>query len=338
MARSLEEHVKARLLDELGADEGETIFGDYRTTHQRLKKDVFGAIAGVEPNLSDHGELHTDNVLHNARKLIGEDHATHKFSAIDLYCLSMFILFHDVGNLFGREDHHKKVGEVFDWARGKHADLRRERTLVVKAAMAHTGVASDGTGDTLKELNEKDHLYDHPVSLRQLAAIVRFADELAEGPQRTSDFMRTHHRYDLSSELFHEYASITTVHIDRVDGRIRVTYDIDITRCADEEEEARYDRVRSLLDFTYRRIIKLDQERRYARYYSKVIAPFRMTSIEFNFHEEGRLLPVGLEPLLLDDKVVPGDPEKTVEEHSEAYRLDALLTQLRDPSIRRGSS
>ena len=76
-----------------------------------------------------------------------------------MYCLGMFILFHDVGNVFGREGHQNKVAKVFDRIRGKNASLRREKTMVVRATCAHTGTARDGSRDTLKDLDdEKEHL------------------------------------------------------------------------------------------------------------------------------------------------------------------------------------
>ena len=144
MARQFGEHVERRLMTELGKDEGKKVYAFYTTVRDRVVKDIFKEIKGVQPDLSDHGEDHVDNVLHNARKLIGGDARKHGLNAVELYCLSMFILFHDVGNLFGRENHHKHVAEVYDWCVGDYADLRHERTLIVKAAMAHTGTASDG--------------------------------------------------------------------------------------------------------------------------------------------------------------------------------------------------
>ena len=332
MARRFEQHVAERLAEELGEAESKPYTAAYTIALRKLTKEIYGNIQGIQQGLSDHSDRHIDNVLHNVRELLTDNHEVHKCSAMDLYCLCMFILFHDVGNLFGRKNHHKRIGEVYDWVRGTGAELRRERTLIIQAAMAHTGEASDGSHDTLKELNLRDHLDGHPVALRKLAAVLRFADELAEGPQRTSDFMRARHAYPEESQLFHDYASITNIHIDRADRRIRATYEIEITGDAGEPEEGRFDAIRQLLEFTYHRIVKLDQERRYARYYNDALAPFTMTSVEINFYERGRILPVALDPLRLDDKVVPGDPARTIEDISPAYEVDALLDRVRAAS------
>ena len=74
--------------------------------------------------------------------------------------------------------------------------------MVVRATSAHTGKAQDGSCDTLKEVAELDHLANRPVRLRELAAILRFADELAEGPQRTSEFMQVEDLYESESKNF----------------------------------------------------------------------------------------------------------------------------------------
>ena len=66
------------------------------------------------------------------------------------------------------------------------------------------------------------------VRLRELAAVLRFADELAEGPQRTSEFMQEEGLYDSESQQFHDYANITNILIERQNSRIVITYEIDI--------------------------------------------------------------------------------------------------------------
>lgn len=325
MAREFEQYVERRLLADLREEIARRYIGAYTLAKPRLAVDIYSQIQGVERNLSDHSEQHIDNVLHNARRLLPAKESEPRLTGIELYCLSMFILFHDVGNLFGRHDHRKRVGEVYDWVRGTHAAQRHEKTLVLKAAQAHTGVATDGSYDTLKELNESDHLDDNPIRLRELAAILRFADELAEGPQRTSEFMRVRYQYSAESQMFHDYASITHVNIDRPGGRVRLTYEVDVTPIDSETDADRDHRLAGLLEFAYKRIQKLDQERRYARYYSESLAPFRLTSVEMNFHADGRLLPVALPSIQLDEKVVPGDPGNTIDQLEPAYRLENLL-------------
>ena len=72
-------------------------------------------------------------------------------------------------------------------------------------------------------------------------------------------------------------------------------------------------------------MIKLEQERRYARFYSNVLQPFKATHIAFNFHCEGSLLPIDLPPLQLDDKIVPGEQTKDLSELNPRYMIPQLV-------------
>jgi hypothetical protein len=123
--------MQKRLKAQIGPEQGGAWFSIYSATRSKLVDQIFSEIKGIVPSLSDHGEKHINNVLNNACDLLSEKHKSHGLSGIDLYCLGMFILFHDVGNLFGRENHQHNVSQVYDWARGTDSSLRHERTLVV---------------------------------------------------------------------------------------------------------------------------------------------------------------------------------------------------------------
>ena len=124
---------------QLGTRRGDEWFSAYTVTRGKLVSANFGEIKGIEPEPLDHGEEHVNNVLSNAcDHRIREHKELHGVSGVELYCLGMFILFHDVGNLYGRKEHGSNVFQVFDWARGTDAGVRRERTLVLSAARAHT--------------------------------------------------------------------------------------------------------------------------------------------------------------------------------------------------------
>src|SRR5205823_8617134 len=128
---------------------------------------------------------------------------------------------------------------------------------------------------------------------------------LAEGPQRTSEFMRSKGLYTQDSRIYHDYASITHVRIDRGNERIVLAYEIEIA-----DDDSWQDKLRHLLGFVYRRVSKLDQERRYARFYSDLLSSFKSTWVTLNFHCKGQLLELNQPPLRIDDKVVPGDASK----------------------------
>lgn len=323
-----EKHLEERLLAEFNSNKAESMFAAYVTSRDKLLRDVFGYIQGVEPDLSDHGADHIEHVFKNATSLISVDQSIHGFSATTLYCLGMAILFHDVGNLFGRTDHHKKIAEVFDWARGTDASVRREKTLILRIARAHTGTAADGTYDTLKEINELDQLGSANVRPRDVASILRFADELAEGQRRTSEFKRINDLIAADSRIYHDYASVTNILADRGTERILVTYEIAVDEFPESDSEDHASKLRRLLQFIYVRAIKLDQERRYAKFYCNALSPFKTTQVVLNFHCNGQILELDLPPLQLDDKTIPGDPARTIPELDTRYTIEPLVAKV----------
>jgi hypothetical protein len=181
----------------------------------------------------------------------------------------------------------------------------------------------------LRHLSEQPiQLNRKPVQLRQIAAILRFADELAEGPQRTSMFMQRYHSYPETDAIFHQYASITNVSIDGGNERIALTYDIDIDASDSDAFCENESDLRRILDFTQKRISKLNQERKYARYYCDLLLPLKNITVTFNFWINGLPFEVKLPPIT--DLVVPGDQEQPLSSYDEAYQLDNIIEKVRD--------
>lgn len=305
-----ESHLQCKLQNEHNA-KGDALFTGYCHTRNKLIDNVFDEVKGLEPNLTDHGARHIKNVLENAFYLIGED--DHGLSSYDLYLLAMSILFHDVGNAYGRENHQNMIGPVYDWARGNDAAYRREKTLLMRIVKTHTGHSLDGSRDTLKDLAPQDQFESESIQLQNIGTILRFADELAEGPQRTSDFRRTTGLIDPASEIYHDYASITNIQADRGNGRILISYDYEIK---EEYLLPDNDYIENLFTYVNSRIIKLDDERRYAAFYSDLVGKFRRTEVTFNFHYNKHILPIDM-GVVLDDKVVPGEGSQRLLEDTD---------------------
>lgn len=304
-----ERHMYKRLVVELGKDRAGSMKAQFVVARDKVLHEIRN-IPGVEPQLSDHGPEHIRNVLENVMSLISSDHTIHGLTARELYILGLVVLFHDVGNLFGRDGHHTRIGEMYDWARGNDSASLREKKLILSAARAHTGVALSGSKDTLLEVGEHDQFDQNSIKLREIASILRLADELAEGPQRTTEFFRTNIGYEPTSEKFHEYAASTHVLADRPNERICLTYDLQLERFELPANNARLDDLIAFLDYVLHRVSKLDDERRYTRFYCPILRAFRKTDVAMNFHSGSRLLEFGLN-FQLDDLVVPGQGNST---------------------------
>ena len=254
-----------------------------RTT---LLEDVLAEIRGREPNLTDHGPDHIQHVLDNVFKLL--DGELEYFSPIEHYIAGLSVLFHDVGNLNGRTDHNKRIGHFYDHVRPS-PKFTQEKSLIVQIAQAHTGEARNGSRNTLADVPDLLQLNGEPIRARQIAAVVRFADELAEGPNRTSDYMRRHGLYATESRQYHDYAAATDIAIDRLNQRIAITYHLNL--CTRKGLEKELDRVKNFLELACRRLAKMDVERRYARFNcSTPLVPFRQISACLNIQVDGEFL------------------------------------------------
>lgn len=283
----------------------------YFAAKDKLFREILPWIRANEPSLSDHSERHIDNVLNNAYKLIFNEIEASKLSlstlgitGLDLYFLCQACLFHDVGNFYGRDGHNQSISQVINKAfsdlfDGEH---KREKKLIAEAGKAHTG--KDGT-DTLIELfNKSEHIQGDHIHYCAIAAIVRFADELAEGPQRTSAFMQSEGMIDEGAKIYHEYASCTHIKIDSPNQRISIQYELNIETNIEADDSM--EKIKNLLDMCYRRISKLDQERKYFNYYNNGFSrPIRETQIAFRFSKDEYDLNFKVEPLILKDLVIP---------------------------------
>ena len=302
---------------------GAALIANYTDAKNKLVEQVYDEIKATEPQLSDHGPRHMKNVLENIGHLIGKEKKY--FNPWEHYFLGMVTLFHDVGNIHGRDRHNEKIRDVYVHVRGR--DDKQEMRMVLQAAQAHTGKAANGSKDTLGDMDDGFHYQSHPVRLREVAAVLRIADELAEGPQRTSRFVFEAMGYAPGSIIFHRYASCVRVNIDRNAGRIALSFDVEVCKEGIVEDK-HIDATKELLAFCYKRMIKLDQERKCTKFYCDLLAPFRVTSGKFLFWINDKEYDLDLPTVIIDDKVIPEDWAKSVTDIYPALSLENIAARL----------
>ena len=281
-------------------------------------------IRGAEPNLTDHGPMHVRHVLNNVFKLLGAE--TRHFSPIEHYILGLSVLFHDVGNLHGRTDHNKRIARFYDHVR-KENGFDQEKSLVVQIAQAHTGKARNGSRNTLTDVPPLSHLNGEPIRAREIAAVVRFADELAEGPERTSEYMRAHNLYPRTSAVFHDYSAATDIAIDGKNQRIAITYQLKIKTESGLEKEL--SRVKEFVNLARIRLAKMDMERRYARFHCPIpLAPFRQISACLNIQIDGDFLHPPVEAVISDEVDLSASPELSSVQNDH-WSPEAIVARIR---------
>lgn len=333
------------------------LWAKYQLAQSNLPKEVLAWIPKAEPNLSDHGILHIDNVLENAARLLNldPDHDLYEnngkipFNDVDItpveaFVLGMALLFHDTGNILKRQGHARTGREVMcDLTKG--ILIQNEIRYIDQVMSAHSGLAKNGSPDTIHGLSDV-YVCGELVRLRQLAAVVRFADELAEGPQRTSNLLRKKGAFvetcvqepndKPKRNQYHDFASITNINIDSGNGRIAIRYDIDLNdNMFENSENGGREQLKSLLQMIFGRIRKTDDERRYARYYGgKLLANFHTTDVIIQFHRDGNDIETGLNPIVINDLVVPNhsnDSSKDqdwISQKDKEYDIEKLLTKV----------
>lgn len=324
-----EKSLRSYFIEKLGDIEGRELYSRYESIRNEMQNDnFFNHIQGSEPNLSDHSERHIRDVFRISYKVLGED--IKQLDCHEAYCYALMVLLHDVGNIHGRKGHNdpRKIAEIYNKYRANSDNFSQEKRVVAKGASAHTGIAKDGSRDTLKFL-EEDQLNGEKIDLVKLAALLRFSDELAEGKHRTCSYMIENDLFDEDSEIYHIYAKSTEIAVDKPGQRIAITYNISIGGSLDENER---EKLKKILNFTFLRAVKLDIERRYTKHYSYLLSDFKKVVVRYNFINEGvPLFGLNLDELVFEDNYpVPGseEPEKVndiIKKKNPSFELDNLL-------------
>ena len=236
-----------------------------------------------EYDLTDHGESHIQDVLRKAFDILQHAYINPndwRLSDLELYLLCMGILVHDIGNLDDREDHELKIVNFFT---SKQFPMLNEqvRRSTIRIARAH-----GGKGDTIEKLSSHRELIGQEINSTNVAALLRFADELAEGPQRTSSLMLEKALISDSSILYHRYAQITRPPCLQA-GSVIANYEIPLTKIVNDQsiKETR-ETLKPLLKFIFIRTHKLNRERIYCGLYSDCIHKITNVSVSITFFED----------------------------------------------------
>jgi hypothetical protein len=158
--------------------------------------------------LNKHGKEHVKKVISCASDIAGciVDNNV-KLTPFEIFNLLCAIQIHDIGNIYGRENHTTSFKVDFDkYANESCITEGILRNCIFDIAKVHGGKINNDK-DTVEaaHLRYKVVLFNEIVRQRFLAAILRFADELADDNTRTLDI-------DISmipeySKIYHAYSS-----------------------------------------------------------------------------------------------------------------------------------
>ncbi len=254
---------------------------------------------------TDHSEEHFDKVVLHAGIILG----LHRQSDIEplvnkvisnewiltpyeIYILLLSIRLHDVGNIYGRENHEQNINKVihnFSLV-FLHKD-RIESTMVAAIAGAHGGKTREGDKDTIGKLQESNvsnaHICD--IDGKKIAAITRFADEVCENRQRvmSSGSMNI----PAHNLVFHKYAE--AIIVNSIKNRIlSLSFNFHISDLsATYNIYEKTDGINKLIDvylpqIVLERLKKAELERRYCNRFIPDSAQIKEISVQINILED----------------------------------------------------
>lgn len=279
----------------------------YRTkltaVRQHLDKRVYpevekGALMQDGTLLTKHGKEHVDTVVHRASRLLMDDSSPSRpcFTPYEVYLLLMAIYFHDVGNVYGRKQHEKKIVPIIDGIKPLLSDEAVERRTVIRIAEAHGGTVNGKPKDTLSALESSDLVLGERVRMQALAAILRFADELADDSSRSTGILGKTGTLPPCSEVYHYYArALHSVDVRPSEYLVDLRYQFhcsDAKRKFGKGSESVY-----LLDEIYTRTLKMHNEREYCMRFTHGIVRIDTISVKIEVDLDEHALHPAIPPI-----------------------------------------
>ncbi len=267
-------------------------------------------IIGDEPvlYLNNHGEEHISRVIEKAELIVNYFEGK-ELSAFEAFILLCAIHIHDIGNVLGRVGHEKKLCEIFDDHVKDIIPDTPERRIIKSIAKAHGGKASDGSKNTISELNNSEVLFEENVRPRLLAAILRMADELADDCTRKSAGALDLGIIGDTSILFQDYSRVlhtaTIKANDNSECQIELVFELEV-KDLEKEYSIGGEKV-FLLDEIYNRTIKMERERRYCQKFMNSEVNIGAISVTINIYGEYSTKVDGI-TYRLEDINYPNDP------------------------------
>lgn len=299
----LELCTKSKLDEETEIVSSNELWDGYETLKKHLCQKVFENIARTEPNLTDHSEKHIQDVQRNVYRII--EHRIKQFNAIELYFLTYASLIHDIGNIFGRGGHEHKAKTIIKDFPLVSDGVKRISTQIAKA--------HGGQGDTIGKLDQEIPYNNFPVKAREIASIVRFADECAEGEQRCYDFGIKYGLIDNEISTFHHmYSKVINFYIDRNNLKLKYHLALNSFKTIDD--------LQKFLIFIFERINKTNKERIYCGQYSEIVSQYGSIDVTIDFakdeiDEPDETISFSLNNMsMLECTSNPADSEKRIEE------------------------
>ena len=214
--------------------------------------------------LNDHGIDHVEKVI-NWVSILLSLFSDGFLTPYEGFLLLVAILVHDTGNVFGRDDHEKRIKQILDQFCVTFIPDNFERTAIEDIAIVHGGKIY-GKKDTINILEHEDLLHNAKIRKRLLSALLRFGDELADDSSRADGFALSNGVIPESSKIFHYYSKAlhsVTIQLNPVNKQFELHLAYEFDSDVAQMQFMKYGSSKYLLDEIYDRTKKMECERRY---------------------------------------------------------------------------
>jgi len=334
----IEEYLPVKLTKDPMLVDGAGLLEFYKTEKARLG-DVYELIAKKNPGFNDHGEKHVNAVLIKTARLLKHDGnlENNYFNAAEFFILCLATIYHDTGMVFvdrdadqDRDGHQLRVRDVLSEL-GPRKRPQEETDCFIYVIEGHTGILRDGSRDVIPTLEDPGYCHDNCIRIRELAAVLRLADEISEGHHRIIPFQIDANLIDTKNEFHH--ISCEGVKNQPNPGRqqINVTHDVNIDRIfnwASRTDKTREQALSEYLDFLYKKTSKINANRLYTKYFTSVLEPYKKLFAVFRFWKGGRELDIQINPVIYDDKKLVGEDDIPLYSIAPNYEPATLVPKL----------
>ena len=304
--QSLDKWILEQPCDNFPPDGGMPYKARFQSIAKYLNEEVHphvekGALLKGDGYLTDHGPRHIETVVRRASRLLSHPQSTYpQLTAYEVYLLLLAIHFHDVGNIFGRAEHEQRHSEVMAQLGPLLGNEMVEKQAILRIARVHGGKVN-GSKDTISTLIPESHILGHDVRYQLLAAILRFADELADDSHRAARFPQKLGIIPEASQVHHEYAkSLNSVRIrpeeNIIDLRFSFTKNDALRTFGKSGGNSSAQQV-YLLDEIFERSLKMHTERKYCMRFTRGVVYIDVISVRIEIYNDSNSMTPCVDPI-----------------------------------------
>lgn len=278
--------------------------------------------------LNQHGVGHVDKVVEKVTELI----KNFRFDAptpSELFILLCAIQIHDIGNIFGRDNHEQSFQAKFrEIAKNIIPDTVTQK-FILKIAQVHSGNIN-GNKDTISKAKLRMDAKWFNQSIREpvLASLLRFADELADDSSRYDRIGFELGNIPEKSLIYHAYSK--TLHaVNICENVINKTCYVSLEYYLDSDTVIKeYKKNESsilLIDEIFARTKKMEQERRYCMRFLSAFLPLTEIRVRIEIESEYDLVDPVIITYSLKENGYPNDDIIIDCNENEGYKVIELL-------------